>query len=354
MIVDMLRNDLGHIAEVGSVRVPHLFEVERYPTVWQMTSTVTASSRASITQIISALFPCASITGAPKPRTTRIIAELETTPRRIYTGCIGFIAPGQQAQFNVAIRTLLIDRTTGIAEYGIGGGIVWDSTPEGEYEECQIKARLLTDVRPEFSLLESLLWSSEGGYFLLDYHLRRLSASADYFNYPFDLARIRAELDKLVAGLPPIAHKVRLLLARAGTVTCQATPLEDIPKPAIARVKLAHVPVNSRDVFLYHKTTARQAYQAAESGCSDCDEVLLWNERGELTETTSANIVMELDGERLTPPVSSGLLAGTYRAWMLDQGLVQERVIPIEDLERCTRIHLVNSIRKQRNVRFIK
>jgi para-aminobenzoate synthetase/4-amino-4-deoxychorismate lyase len=330
-----------------------------------MTSTVTATSRASITEIMSALFPCASITGAPKPRTTRIIAELETSPRRIYTGCIGFIAPQQQAQFNVAIRTVLVDRKTGMAEYGVGGGIVWDSTPEGEYEECQIKARLLTDVRPEFSLLESLLWSSEEGYYLLDYHLRRLSASADYFDYHYDPARVLAELDKLAAGLPPNAHKVRLLLARAGTITCEATALEDIPKPATARVKLAPAcaspapnavrctagtgaPVNSRDVFLYHKTTARQAYQAAESACLDCDEVLLWNERGEVTETTTANIVMELDGERLTPPVSSGLLAGTYRAWMLDQGLARERVVHKDDLGRCTQIYIVNSIRKQR------
>lgn len=348
MIVDMLRNDLGRIAEVGSVHVPHLFEVERYPTVWQMTSTVTATSRASISEIMSALFPCASITGAPKPRTTRIIAQLEPEPRRIYTGCIGFIAPKRQAQFNVAIRTVLIDRTIGIAEYGVGGGIVWDSTPEGEYEECQIKARLLTEQRPEFSLLESLLWSPDEGYYLLDYHFRRLSASADYFDYIYDSDRIQAELEELAADLPLGAHKVRLLLSQSGVIKCQAMLLAAIPKPSPARLKRSPVPVNSKDVFLYHKTTHRQVYQAAESACRDDDEVLLWNERGEITETTTANIVVELDGKWITPPVSSGLLAGTYRAWMLDHGLMCEKIIRFDDLARCTQIYVVNSIRKQR------
>ncbi len=354
MIVDMLRNDLGRIAETGSVNVPRLFEVERYPTVWQMTSTVTATSRASITEIMSALFPCASITGAPKSSTTRIIKDLEAAPRHVYTGCIGFIAPERQAQFNVAIRTVLIGRKTGLAEYGVGGGIVWDSTPQGEYEECQIKARLLTDGRPDFSLLESLLWSPEEGYYLLDYHFRRLVASAEYFEYPCNLEYLRVELDKLAAGLPPSAHKVRLLLAQTGKVTLDATPLAHIPKPETARVMVAPTPVNAGDVFLYHKTTHRQVYQAAEFANLDCDEILLWNERGEVTETTTANIVVELDGELLTPPVSSGLLAGTYRAWLLEQGLTHERVILTKDLQRCKHIYLVNSIRKQRTAILVE
>ena len=160
MIVDMMRNDLGRIARIGSVRVSDLFRVERYPTLWQMTSRVSAETRASLAEIFAAMFPCASITGAPKANTMRIIAETETAPRRIYTGSIGLISPGRRAQFNVAIRTVLVDKDRQQAEYGVGGGVVWDSTPEGEYEECLLKARILTAHRPDFSLLESLLWTA--------------------------------------------------------------------------------------------------------------------------------------------------------------------------------------------------
>src|SRR5258707_14765455 len=198
MIVDMLRNDLGRVAQVGSVRVPRLFEVERFPTVWQMTSTVEAETGVPNSDLMAALFPCASITGAPKTRTTQIIAELERDPRRLYTGCVGFIAPGRRAQFNVAIRSVLVDRASGQAEYGVGGGIVWDSIAADEYEECRDKARGLSEPRPQFALFETLRWSPvgrpvlgravvdraatsgaahEGGYWLLDYHLRRLERS---------------------------------------------------------------------------------------------------------------------------------------------------------------------------------
>jgi para-aminobenzoate synthetase / 4-amino-4-deoxychorismate lyase len=353
MILDMLRNDLGRIAETGSVEVPDIFAIERHPSLWQMTSTVTAKTQASIVNIFSALFPCASITGAPKPGTTGIIAELESTSRRIYTGAIGFLAPGRKAQFNVAIRTVLIDRSIGVAEYGTGGGIVWDSTAEGEYQECLLKARLLTEERPVFSLLESLLWRPAGGYTLLDYHFRRLASSADYFDYPIDLVSIRTELDTLAAGLAPADHKVRLLLDRTGAITCEAVPISAIPKPSVARVRLAPAPVDLGDVFLYHKTTHRRVYQAAEMACPDCDEVLLWNEHGEVTETTSANLVMDLDGELVTPPVASGLLAGTYRAWLLDRGRVREKVVRVEDLQRCARIEIVNSVRPPRQALLV-
>jgi aminodeoxychorismate synthase component I len=176
MIVDMVRNDFGRVAQIGSVRVPRLFELERYPTVWQMTSTVTARSSATPCEILQALFPPASITGAPKAHTTAIIAGLETTPRGVYTGCIGYIAPGRRANFNVAIRTATVDRDAGSVEYGVGGGIVWDSTSQSEYEECLLKARIVTDTPPPFSLLETLLWEPGASWFLLDGHLQRLAA----------------------------------------------------------------------------------------------------------------------------------------------------------------------------------
>lgn len=194
MIVDMIRNDMGRIANIGSVEVTSFYDIERYPTLFQMTSTVASTTSSSVTEIMTALFPCASITGAPKPRTMEIISELETTPRRIYTGSIGYIAPDRKAQFNVAIRTVLIDRKAEQAEYGFGGGIVWDSDSTDEYNECQVKARILTSDRPEFSLLETMLWTSDIGYFLLDYHFKRLLDSAEYFDYNADIERIEESL----------------------------------------------------------------------------------------------------------------------------------------------------------------
>jgi para-aminobenzoate synthetase/4-amino-4-deoxychorismate lyase len=348
MIVDMIRNDMSRIATVGSVHVPSLFDVERYPTIWQMTSTVAATTDASLSEIITALFPCASITGAPKPRTMQIIAALETTPRRVYTGSIGFIAPDRRAQFNIAIRTVLIDKATGQAEYGVGGGIVWDSVISEEYTECQTKARVLTERRPEFSLLETMLWMPEKGYFLLDYHLQRLQDSAVYFNFSVDIGRVQKGLGELATSLLNDQHKVRLLVTRNGDISWQATPLAGTSTSQPVRLKLAPTPIDSANPFLYHKTTHRQVYQAAHAACPDCDDVFLWNERGEITETCIANVVVQLDGELVTPPVKCGLLAGTFRAWLLDQKEIQEGIITAEDLRRSERIYLINSVRKWR------
>lgn len=354
MIVDMIRNDMGRVALPGSVRVASLFDVEPYPAVWQMTSTVTAHTAAPLSQILAALFPCASITGAPKPRTMQIIAGLETTPRSIYTGCIGFIAPGRSAQFNVAIRTVLVDQPAGQAEYGVGGGIVWDSVDQDEYAECQLKARVLTDRRPEFSLLETMLWTGEEGYFILPYHLQRLQDSAIYFSFPVEIERIQAELDRLAASLPAQPHRVRLLVARDGSLTCQALPLDLAPDGRPVRLRLAPTPVDPADPFLYHKTTHRQLYEAARAACPDADEVLLWNERGEVTETTIANVVIRLDNEWVTPPVTCGLLPGTFRAWLLAQGQLRERVVTLDELKRSEQIYLVNSVRKWRKADLIR
>jgi len=348
MIVDMIRNDMGRVAHVGSVRVPSLFDVERYPTLWQMTSTVTATTDASLCDMMAALFPCASITGAPKPRTMQIIRRLETTPRRIYTGCIGFISPDRRAQFNVAIRTVLIDKETGQAEYGVGGGIVWDSVTSDEYIECQTKAKVLTVNRADFSLLETMLWTPEDGVFLLPYHLRRLRDSAVYFGIPVEMDRVGEELMAVVASCPKEPYRVRLLVAQDGGISCQAAPLSRTTPPHPARLRLAATPVDSANPFLYHKTTHRQVYDAARAVCRDCDDVLLWNERGEITETCIANVVVQLDGELLTPPVQCGLLPGTFRAYLLDQGKVREDIIMVETLERCARMYVVNSVRKWR------
>lgn len=346
MIVDMLRNDVGRIANPGSVRVVRPFAVECYPTLWQMTTTVEAETKAGVGEILTALFPCGSVTGAPKVNTMKIIASLESEPRKIYTGAIGFIAPGRRAQFNVAIRTVLIDRQERRAEYGVGSGIVWDSVDHSEYEECLLKTRVLTFQRPDFSLLESILWQPERGYFLLARHLRRLRNSAAYFRFPIKMSRVEKELSKLAASLSPQLYKVRLLLASDGTISCEAISLPANPSSAPSRLKLAPFPVNSANPFLYHKTTHRPIHDAARRECADCDDVLLWNERGEVTEASVSNVIVELrDGGRVTPPVSSGLLPGVFREKLLARREVQEQTVTVNMLKNSRRIYLVNSVR---------
>lgn len=346
MIVDMIRNDLGRVAESGSVRVPQLFEVERHQTLWQMTSTVTARCRKSLAEILAALFPCASITGAPKVRTTHIIAELETLPRRLYTGCIGFLGPDRNAQFSVAIRTAVLDRTKSQIEYGSGGGIVWDSACKEEYREALLKARVLTEQRPDFSLLETILWTPEESFFLLDYHLRRLSDSAEYFGYPVDTERLRRELQTHASNFRKEAMRVRLLVDSEGGICIQSDALQKETEARVLRLRMAGNPVHSSDIFLYHKTTHRKVYEEAKQAFTDCDDVVLWNERGEITESCVANIVVRIEADYFTPPVDSGLLAGTYRSWLLDTGRIRERVLKISDLKQCSHIYLINSVRK--------
>ncbi|MGE5373786.1 MAG: aminodeoxychorismate synthase component I [Bacteroidota bacterium] len=343
MIVDMIRNDLGRIARPGSVHVPELFHVERYPSLWQMTSTVAARTAASLAGIFGALFPCASITGAPKVSTMNIIHELETSPRRIYTGTIGCFAPGRTARFNVAIRTMLIDRQEKKAEYGTGGGIVWDSTSTEEYDEALLKARVLTDSPPHFSLLETMLWTPETGFFLLDRHLGRLLDSADYFDFNASKDSILEKLDQAASSWSG-PRRVRLVVSQEGDIEISSVPFTPQEKPLL--VSLADKPVDSNNVFLFHKTTSREVYENARAGSLPCDDVLLYNERGELTEFTIGNLVVELDGHWITPPIECGLLAGTFRAHLIETGQIIERIVPIHRLMQCTKIYRVNSVRK--------
>jgi para-aminobenzoate synthetase/4-amino-4-deoxychorismate lyase len=348
MIVDLLRNDMGRISEFGSVQVPKLFEVERYETVLQMTSTITSRllPQVGLVEILQALFPSGSITGAPKIRTMKIIDGLEDSPRQIYTGCIGFVSPGQEAMFNVAIRTLLIDTHTGVAELGVGSGITYDSTPESEYHECLLKAQFLSQSRPDFALLETMLHDGAAGYFLLDRHLARLADSAGYFGFQFDENEIRTTLQKAAENLKNGKFKIRLLLDRKGSLQATHIALPELSPRASLRVAIAREPVNSRDVFLFHKTTHREIYETRKASRPDCDDVILVNERGELTEATLANLVVRLAGNDYTPPVECGLLAGTFRAELLALGKLSERVLRPEDLRRAEAIFLINSVRK--------
>ncbi|MDI6775337.1 MAG: aminodeoxychorismate synthase component I [Verrucomicrobiota bacterium] len=358
MIVDMVRNDLGRVAAPGSVKVASLFDVERYPTVLQMTSTVVARSAAPFAEIMAATFPCASITGAPKARTMRIIREVERSPRGFYTGAVGWIAPGasgaaRRARFNVAIRTMIVDKPGAKAEYGTGGGIVWDSRGEQEHKECLTKARVLMTEYPEFRLLETMLWTPRTGYFLLDRHLRRLADSARYFNFRLNEDTLICRLIAVAGELPVAPHVVRLLIDRNGGIRVETRPHVARPRAAPVRAALARTPVRSDNVFLYHKTTNRGVYESARSSCPEADDVILWNERGEVTESTVCNIVARIGNKMFTPPVGCGLLAGAFRRHLLEQGRVTERVIHRNELARAQALCLVNSVRKWASAELI-
>lgn len=344
MIVDMIRNDIGRIAEVGSIHVPELFTIEKYPTLFQMTSTVQGKTRASVSKIFSALFPCASITGAPKVSTMNIIADLEASPRKVYCGSIGYIAPNRKARFNVAIRTALVDKKHGKAEYGVGGGIVWDSTSADEYGEALLKARVLTDPpQKEFSLFETLLWTPESGYFLLDRHLARMLDSADYFG--FQTAESEDKVGKVLSDLVIAADspkRVKLLMNSKGELSGETKDFQ--PSDKVFKVRLANEPVNSNDRFLFHKTTNRNVYEKAV--IAGFDEILLFNENEELTEFTIGNLVVKINGELFTPPVECGLLAGTFRAELISSGEVKERVLLKQDMAEFEAVFLINSLRK--------
>jgi para-aminobenzoate synthetase/4-amino-4-deoxychorismate lyase len=343
MIVDMVRNDLGRVATPGSVRVTNLFDVERYPTVLQLTSTVVAETNASLADVMHALFPAASITGAPKARTMEIIASVECSPRRIYTGTIGFVEPGGRAQFNVAIRTILVNRSTREAEYGVGGGIVADSNSAGEWAETRIKSGVLSARPLSFDLLETMLWQPGAGYLLIGRHLKRLLQSADYFAFEVNVHDVREQLERYAAALPPAAHRVRLVVSRGGAVGISSNPHD--MESGFPPITLASEPIDPANPFLYHKTTNRSVYEDAIVACPGFDDVLLYNDRGEVTESTIANIVFESGGALLTPPITCGLLPGTLRAHLLAEGRIREQVVTVEQLREAPPCYLLNSVR---------
>ena len=355
MIADMVRNDLGRIAVPGSVTVPELFTVQRHATVWQMISTVRARTDAPVAEILRALFPSASVTGAPKVSSMRLIETLENDPRDVYTGTIGYLAPDRQAQFNVAIRTALINKRTGTAFYGVGSGIVADSEAESEFAECQAKAKILSlpPRESQFALLETMLWTPENGLFLLEYHLKRIADSARYFGFDFDPDAARQALASLVRTLDGQRVRIRLLQPRHGALRLEHSAVSAATASTPAMVGLARQPIDPDDPFLYHKTTRRQFYERALASVAGCDDVLLWNPDGFLTETSIANIVVEIAGQRVTPPVSCGLLGGTYRQWLLDRGEILERKIHKDELSQPGALSLINSVRGETQARLV-
>ena len=334
MIVDLIRNDLSRIAEPGSVAVADLFKVETSPSLHTMVSTVTARNRADVgvVDILRALFPCGSITGAPKIRAMEILHELETSPRGPYCGAVGFFAPDGSASFNVAIRTLTI--TGGQGELGIGGGVVQDSQNASEYAECLLKARFFEDARKPLELIETLKW--ENDFVRPAAHLARMQASAVALGLAFDGAAARAALDAAIADKSG-AQRVRLTLDEAGIHHATAHDLP--PNPDHWTYTLSPDRTHSTDALLRHKTSWRELYDASHPD----DEIIFQNERGEITEGARSNVFVQRDGVLLTPPLSCGVLPGILRAELLAAGQAREMVLAPGDLDG--EVYFCNSLR---------
>ena len=353
MIVDLLRSDLGRICRTGSVRVTSLFEIESYPTVLQMTSTVEGMLRENVSckEIFSALFPSGSIVGAPKFHTMRLLHGLERRPRGIYTGAIGYLAPQQEAEFNVAIRTVSL--RDGKAVMGVGSGITWDSDPALEYAECLSKTAFLTrEPEPPFELIETLLL--QGGEFtFLEEHLERMAMSARYFGFAFDRLKIRSTLQHAAQSAPEHeCTRVRLLLNRSGQTTCTTFKLACEEDEHLALL-LWDERTKAGDRFLRHKTTHRALYeqafrQAQRWGFNDC---LFFNTDQEVTEGAIHNVVVSIAGRWFTPPLRCGVLPGVYRRHLLQEGKLIEQVLHLGDLLDAEAIFVCNSVRGLRRVR---
>src|SRR5262245_31297606 len=349
MIVDLLRNDLGRVARIGSVEVTDLFTVETYRSVHQMTSGITAELRSDmgLKDRRRPLVPCGSVTGAPKVRAMEIIRELEGEPRGIYTGAIGHIAAGD-AQFNVAIRTVVLAGQAG--EMGIGSGIVADSKVDSEFDECLLKANFLTKLDPPFALIETIRFEQAHGFHLLERHLARLQSSAAHFGYPFSREAVLAALDAEAARIDAPVALVRLLLAEEGAIAVTSSPISLPTKATVWRFAISDRRLDENDPFFYHKTTRRQFFEQEmerQKALTGCDEVVFLNSKGELTEGTRTNLFVELDGRLFTPALACGLLPGTLREELLDlpRAAASEAILTPQDLLAADRIYLGNSVR---------
>jgi para-aminobenzoate synthetase/4-amino-4-deoxychorismate lyase len=350
MIVDLLRNDLGRVARHGTVRWGEVFEPERYETVWQLTSTVTCELDPSVglEAVFRALFPSGSVTGAPKVRTMEIVAALEDLPRNVYCGAVGYLAPPDaeppSSRFNVAIRTVLLDSETGLAEYGVGGGITWDSRAASEYDEVVAKARVLTARRPRFDLFETMRADPDGTIRNLDRHLARLLGSAGYFGFDRRPDEIRAALLDTASAPRRVSDRVRLVLEPRGRFEITASPYPTDHEPVLVAID-EESRVDPADPLLFHKTTLRRPFEEARGRHPDAEDVILTNLRGEITESTIANVAVRVGGRWFTPPLTSGLLPGIGRALALERGDVAERPVSVREAREADEIALVSDNR---------
>ena len=351
MIVDLLRNDLGKVCEAGTVIVSQPLVVERYETVLQMTSQIEGVARKDLTfgALMKAVFPSGSVTGAPKVRTMQIIQGLEKSPRGVYTGCIGFVSP-EETVFSVAIRTAVVQE--GKLEMGVGSGVLYEADAAREYEECRLKARFLTNPPVEFELIETILWLPESGYQRLSLHLDRLLESAEYFLMPLERQNV---LKFLQQNIPLSARpmRVRLTVDRGGGTRISTTELDEL---SAFDIRWAIPSVNSEDPFLFHKTTHRplQRLELNRARGEGYLEVIFRNERDEVTEGAFSNLWIFKNGVYFTPPISSGLLSGSYRRYLLAQENfpAEERVLRQQDVEQADAIFISNAIRGLLQVRL--
>ena len=353
MIVDLLRNDLSRVATLGSVRVPRLFERHALPTVWQMTSTITARARpgTTLSQVFGALFPCGSVTGAPKRSAMGIIHTLESEPRGVYCGALGLIRPGGDATFAVPIRTLALRDADGTgrrwdAVCGVGSGITHDSTPDGEAREWRSKQGFLQRAAALFELLETLRLD-DGRWWMLEAHLARLQRTAWHFGYRFDGAAVHAALAATRTAHPTGSHRVRLIAGPDGRTRAEAHPLP--ATPAVAQLRLATGPIDGDSEFVRFKTTRREAYAAFVPTEADraagVFDTLLHNRAGELTETTFGNVALRIGGAWLTPAAACGLLPGVYREALLEEGRLREARLPLDAIRAAEACAFLNSVR---------
>ncbi|MGB9357013.1 MAG: chorismate-binding protein [Acidimicrobiia bacterium] len=355
-IVDRMLEELATISDGDPLRIEELMGLERLETVWHLGSRMSAglAQDASIVDVFGALFPSAAVTGDPKARAMEAIATLESRARGVYAGAIGFIAPSSgerpDASFSVAIRTVIVDAEEGIGEYGVGAGITSESVAEGEYEEALAKARVLVQRRPEISLYETLRWEVDHGYWWIERHLERLAGSAAYFGFEYDEQAIMDALDLEVDGQTGV-RRVYLELDRAGAVSIEtgADELETVrwwphPGPDYATCAINMKPINSASIYRFHKTTARRPYRERREMHNGVDEVLLVNERGELTEGTRRNVAVLFGGTWVTPPLASGCLPGILRQVLIDEAALSEEVVMVDDLRGADGLALLSSI----------
>ena len=338
MIVDLLRNDMNRISEIGSERVEQLCQVEQYSTVWQMTSTIKSQLRPEIGlgEIFDALFPCGSITGAPKISTMAIIKATEKAARGVYCGTVGICLPDQRRIFNVAIRTIQLE--DGKAIYGVGGGITWDSTWESEYIETQQKSAVLYRKNPQFDLITTGK-VEQGQLTFQDQHLKRLREAARYFAYPFDEEKLKVELNQSLAELDPSTdYRLRISIAKSGKVTCQLEKLQALPE-AFCKAILVPQNANLQQPFTYFKTSYRPHLDLGQQ------EQIYYNAQGQLLESSIGNLVLQLEGHLYTPPAELGLLNGIYRQHLLETGQATEKILSLDDLKSAEKIYACNALR---------
>lgn len=340
MIVDMVRNDLGRIAEVGSIQTPKLLTVEEHRTVLQVTSTVTANYSGSTSDIIASTFPPASVTGAPKISACRHIAQQETEPRGVYCGAIGYLAPERKATFSVGIRTALFDHDGHNGDYGVGSGVVWDSELEAEYQECLAKAKVIESPAPEWAILESL--PDRVSQAQLERHLQRLQVAADYFQVPCNLDHVLKALDLPRIPNPSGVGKLRLTLNSDGVAKVEHQ--DSLLPPGNLKACLAKRPIDSNEPKYRYKTTSRNHLQVHLTENPDCGEVILFNERGEVASFCNGNLIALIDSKWITPTVESGCLDG-IGLWKFSQAnQVDRRPIQVAELKKATQILLTNAV----------